>query len=158
MIEPPKAETKAKEPDEKTPEAELEKAWQSEGIRNFNRCVKCGRWVNTVMFNPDVLMCVDCAPIETAPNFCPHCGARVKENTDKCELCGKKLIYEGEKCGAPASTHRLFCKECGAFLTRKSLYDKYKARHKVCRKCKTILTDAAEYCPQCGAKQNNKER
>ena len=80
---------------EKTPEAELEKAWQSEGIRNFNRCVKCGRWVNTVMFNPDVLMCVDCAPIEAAPNFCLHCGAKVKENTDKCEICGKKLIYEG---------------------------------------------------------------
>lgn len=80
---------------EATSEAELAKAWQSEGIRNFNRCTKCGRWVNTVMFNPDVLMCVDCAPIEAAPNFCPHCGAKVKENADKCKLCGKKLIYEG---------------------------------------------------------------
>mgnify|MGYP004704900461 FL=1 len=80
---------------ERTPEAELEKAWQSEGIRNFNRCVKCGRWVNTVMFNPDVLMCVDCAPIEAAPNFCPHCGTKVEEKADKCVLCGKKLVYEG---------------------------------------------------------------
>lgn len=69
-----------------------------------------------------------------------------------------KQIKVCEKCGAPASAHQFFCKECGAFLTRKSLYDKYKARHKVCRKCKTVLPDEAEYCPQCGTKQNNKER
>ncbi len=69
-----------------------------------------------------------------------------------------KRVKICEKCGAPASVHRLFCKECGAFLTRKSLYDKYKARHKVCGKCKTILPDAAEYCTQCGTKQNNKEQ
>ena len=80
---------------EKTPEAELEKAWQTEGIQNFNRCQKCGCWVDSVMFNPDVLMCVDCAPIEVPPNFCPHCGARVEENAGKCKICGKKLIYEG---------------------------------------------------------------
>lgn len=64
-----------------------------------------------------------------------------------------KQVKVCEKCGAPASAHRLFCKECGTFLTRKSLYDKYKERHKVCRKCKTILPDAAEYCPQCGTKK-----
>lgn len=82
---------------EKTPEAELEKAWHSEGIRNFNRCAKCGRWVDTVMFNPDVLMCVDCAPIESHPKFCPHCGAKTTENAGVgiCGICGKKLIYEG---------------------------------------------------------------
>ena len=45
-----------------------------------------------------------------------------------------KQVKVCKKCGAPASVHQLFCKECGAFLTRKSLYDKYKARHKVCRK------------------------
>ena len=61
-----------------------------------------------------------------------------------------KQVKVCAKCGALSSTHQLFCKECGAFLTRKSLYDKYKARHKVCRKCKTILPDTAEYCPQCG--------
>ena len=64
-----------------------------------------------------------------------------------------KQVKVCEKCGAPASAHRLFCKECGTFLTRKSLYDKYKERHKVCRKCKTILPNAAEYCPQCGTKK-----
>ena len=69
-----------------------------------------------------------------------------------------KQVKVCKKCGAPASAHQLFCKECGAFLTRKSLYDKYKTRHKVCRKCKTVLPDAAKYCPQCGTKQNNKEK
>ena len=52
---------------EKNPEAELEKAWLAEGVHNFNSCRKCGRLVDTVMFNPDVLMCVDCAPIEVFP-------------------------------------------------------------------------------------------
>ena len=61
-----------------------------------------------------------------------------------------KRIKVCEKCGASAGRFRFFCKECGAFLPRKTLYDKYKARHKVCRKCKTILPDTAEYCPQCG--------
>ena len=76
-------------------EAALNAAWRTEGIRHFNRCQKCGRWVNTVMFNPDVLMCVDCAPIEAPPNFCPHCGERVEENAVHCRACGKKLVYEG---------------------------------------------------------------
>lgn len=89
--------------------------------------------------------------------------AALKSQNEKMSCFGfgyevMKQIKVCEKCGAPASAHRFFCKECGAFLTRKSLYDKYKARHKVCRKCKTILPDAAEYCPQCGTKQNNKER
>lgn len=61
-----------------------------------------------------------------------------------------KQVKVCEKCGAAANAHRLFCRECGAFLTRKSLYDQYKARHKVCRKCKTVLSDSAEFCPQCG--------
>ena len=80
---------------EKTPEAELEKAWQSEGIRNFNRCTKCGRWVDTVMFNPDVLMCVDCAPIEEDAKYCKHCGAKAESGASVCILCGKHLLYGG---------------------------------------------------------------
>lgn len=76
-----------------SPEAELETAWQSEGKKNFNLCHKCGRWVDTVMFNPDVLQCVNCAPLENDPKYCPFCGEKVTDNAANCIRCGKKLLY-----------------------------------------------------------------
>lgn len=76
-----------------SPEKELETAWLSEGKKNFNLCQKCGRWVDTVMFNPDVLECVNCAPLESNPKYCPFCGEKVTTDNEKCEFCGKKMMY-----------------------------------------------------------------
>ena len=80
---------------EKTPEAELESAWQTEGIHYFDRCSKCGRWVDSVMFNPDVLMCVDCAPIEEEANYCKRCGAKAEKGAAVCSQCKRPLLYGG---------------------------------------------------------------
>lgn len=79
-----------------SPEKELEAAWLSEGKKNFNLCHKCGRWVDTVMFNPDVLECVNCAPLESNPKYCPFCGEKVTTDNEKCEFCGKTLMYGDE--------------------------------------------------------------
>ena len=76
-----------------SPEEELEKAWLSEGKKNFNLCHKCGRWVDTVMFNADVLECVDCAPWENDPKYCPFCGKKVTTDAENCAFCGKRLLY-----------------------------------------------------------------
>ena len=87
---------------ERAPEAELEKAWHTEGIHFFNRCTKCKSWVDTVMFNPDVLMCVDCAPIEETANYCKHCGAKAKKGAVVCARCKKPLLYGGGDTGDSA--------------------------------------------------------
>ena len=83
-------------PVKKGSDKELEKVWATEAREQFNHCGKCGRWVNTVMFNAEVLECVSCAPWEDAPKFCPHCGKKTEGNTgNKCEGCGLSLRYEG---------------------------------------------------------------
>lgn len=56
------------------------------------------------------------------------------------------------KCGKPAESERIFCKECGCRLPKETLYDLYKERHKICSNCKTVLGKEMEYCPQCGMK------
>ena len=83
---------------EKSEQDELYKAWHNEGIYNFDRCSKCGRWVGSIMYNPDVLMCVDCAPIEEKANYCKHCGARAKEESLICPQCKEPLYGGGDAC------------------------------------------------------------
>lgn len=82
---------------EKQPERELERAWLEIGKANFDLCHKCGRWVCDVMYNADVLMCVDCAPWEELPDFCPYCGQKTDNRFSNCSNCGKKLLYGGDE-------------------------------------------------------------
>lgn len=81
-----------------TGEDELRIAWENEGKRHFNFCRKCGRWVCDAMYNPDVLACVDCTPLEAAPLYCKHCGEKVPGTDFFCRKCGFKLKYGGEEC------------------------------------------------------------
>ena len=78
-----------------TPEQELAQAWENEGKRQFNRCEKCGKWVSDVMYNADVHECVECAPWQETPNYCPRCGRKLPEPEKFCPRCGAKLLYEG---------------------------------------------------------------
>lgn len=83
-----------------TLEKELEIAWETEGKACFNQCQSCGRFVSDVMYNADVLECVECAPWENIPNYCPKCGTRLTtpKNTvsqKHCPECGVLLRYEG---------------------------------------------------------------
>ena len=77
-------------------EKELTMAWEKEGKDQFNLCHKCGKWVLDVMFNPDVLNCVNCSPIEDIPNYCPNCGEKTNEAATFCHKCGSRLMYGGE--------------------------------------------------------------
>ena len=77
------------------PEAELSAAWESEGKNNFNLCHLCGRWVDSVVYNPDMLTCVNCAPLEEEARYCMHCGAKVINGDIICSVCGKKVLYGG---------------------------------------------------------------
>ena len=76
----------------------IEKLWIKEAKGHFNLCRKCGKWINTVMFNADVWECVACAPWEDAPRYCPHCGKEAENQIgNKCKYCGLPLRYEGVK-------------------------------------------------------------
>jgi len=72
---------------------ELRVAWENEGKQHFNLCGKCGRWVSDVMYNADVLRCVDCAPWEDIPGFCRKCGAKAATSGTVCTKCGAQLRY-----------------------------------------------------------------
>lgn len=58
-----------------------------------------------------------------------------------------------EKCKAAVSADKRFCTFCHAELPRGTLYDLYKAHHRVCSDCGTVLPENGQYCPQCGKKQ-----
>ena len=81
----------------KTPEEELQIAWETVGRKHFNLCHKCGRWVIDAVYNVDVLECVECAPYEAEPNYCKTCGIKIEKPAAKCPACGYKLLYEGEE-------------------------------------------------------------
>jgi DNA-directed RNA polymerase subunit RPC12/RpoP len=81
----------------KTPEEELQIAWETVGRKHFNLCHKCGRWVIDAVYNADVWECVECAPYEAEPNFCKNCGIKIEKPAGKCPACGHKLVYEGEE-------------------------------------------------------------
>lgn len=76
-----------------TPEEALMLAWETEGRKQFNQCHKCGKWVSDVMYNADVLQCVDCAPWENKPRFCQKCGSKVSASDTFCRKCGARLQY-----------------------------------------------------------------
>ena len=80
-----------------TSEEALMIAWKREGRQHFNQCHKCGRWVSDVMYNADVMECVDCAPWENVPKFCPQCGKGLSSPERFCSKCGAKLLYEGSE-------------------------------------------------------------
>ena len=77
-------------------EKELMLAWEKEGKNIFNLCHKCGAWVSDVMYNPDVLNCVRCSPIEDFPEYCPKCGTKTQDAETFCSKCGVRLMYGGE--------------------------------------------------------------
>lgn len=78
-----------------TPEAEVMIAWEQEAKQLFNSCNKCGKFVDDIVFNPEVSECVDCAPYEAEPKYCKNCGTRVDNPGRFCPACGKPLNYEG---------------------------------------------------------------
>lgn len=80
-----------------TSEEELMMAWLNEGKEQFNVCHNCGKFVSDVMFNVDVLECVECAPFEVDVKYCKNCGTQIDDSTKPCPVCGKPLVYYGKE-------------------------------------------------------------
>jgi len=61
-----------------------------------------------------------------------------------------KSVTVCTNCNSPESAGRVFCSKCGNRLPRVSLYDFYKAQHRNCQRCGTVLAESMDYCPHCG--------
>lgn len=136
------------------PEKHLEKVWANEAKEHFNFCRKCGKWVNTVMFNADVSECVACAPWEEIPKFCPDCGKKVEDTENKCYYCGnirrygwghsitdayEKVRHENmeQYCFGPEAMKKIkVCRDCGASVDSELLF---------CDKCRKPLPAESLY-------------
>ena len=77
------------------PETDLLHIWETQAKQYFNFCNRCGKWISDIMYNPDVLECVACSPIEEIPDYCPKCGVHLMETTSFCNKCGARLMYGG---------------------------------------------------------------
>lgn len=60
-------------------------------------------------------------------------------------------------CNSPEGNGKLFCSKCGTRLPRANLYDYYRASHRECSRCETLLSDSMCYCPKCGMSVRNIE-
>jgi len=74
-------------------EKELSIAWERYGRIHFNKCLKCGKYVTAMMYNPEVDNCVQCTPWEMKPHFCSVCGVSVSLVDKYCRGCGAELQY-----------------------------------------------------------------
>ena len=53
-------------------------------------------------------------------------------------------------CNSMESAGKLFCSKCGSKLPRENLYDYYRAQHRCCPDCGSVLSKSMDYCPKCG--------
>ncbi|MBO5179327.1 MAG: zinc-ribbon domain-containing protein [Clostridia bacterium] len=67
--------------------------WEKEAKSHFNLCHKCGKWVDSIMYNADVLNCVECSAWENKPHYCLNCGVEASISDKFCSKCGTKLQY-----------------------------------------------------------------
>ena len=77
----------------KLSEQEILLIWENEAKKHYNMCKKCGKFVSDVMYNADVLNCVECSPWENQPHYCLNCGIEVSLADKFCSKCGTKLLY-----------------------------------------------------------------
>jgi len=115
---------------------------------HFNRCHRCGNYFCNKCFNPELNLCVGCAPsveeeasvaareaeIEMARAEAQEAVQAGKRKTDDnvvCPSCGARVI------------RAKFCSECGAELGKKL----------VCSSCGAELVPGAKFCPECGTRQ-----
>ncbi len=115
---------------------------------HFHRCRRCANYFCAQCFNPNLNLCVSCAPsVEEEANV----AARQAE-IEMARTKAKKAVESGQlktdenvvcdACGARVKPSK-FCSECGAPLAKKHF----------CSECGAELKSDAKFCSECGAKQ-----
>ena len=54
------------------------------------------------------------------------------------------------QCRSLENIRNMMCSKCGSKLPGANLYDYYRAQHRSCPECGSVLADAMNYCPKCG--------
>lgn len=116
--------------------------------QHFHRCRRCHNYFCASCYNPQVQLCIGCAPsVEDEANV----AARSRE----IELAQARAVQQVEKgklstddqvrcphCDARVQKAK-FCAECGGALAAKA----------ACGSCGAELAAGAKFCAECGAKQ-----
>ena len=53
-------------------------------------------------------------------------------------------------CHSLESSDNTICSICKSKLSKLTLFDLYKSKHKACPACKTVVTNKMHFCPHCG--------
>lgn len=53
-------------------------------------------------------------------------------------------------CGSLVRSERYVCPKCCVRLPRKTLFQLYQSRHRLCPVCDTVFSSRMYYCPHCG--------
>lgn len=119
-------------------------------------CSSCGfdtyKAENDSKETSDTTACGNCGNIFSKKSkFCPECGkpyhpcafcgADLKEDAEKCSVCGKAVPKHCPKCGTLIINEKAkFCPECGEPLVKK------------CANCGAVIEGSPKFCPECGNK------
>ena len=53
-------------------------------------------------------------------------------------------------CHSLESSDNTTCSVCKSKLSKLTLFDIYKSKHKACPVCKTVVANGMQFCPHCG--------
>ena len=59
-------------------------------------------------------------------------------------------------CHSLQNSENTTCSVCKTKLTKSTLYDLYKSKHKTCAECGTVISKGMHFCPHCGRVLNPK--
>lgn len=121
-----------------------------EATPHFQKCKRCGHWVDEDCWNTERVLCKDCAPDLQEEFSNIQVQAAINDAREKAETVDyvstekfkQTIVASCPHCGAKVTSGK-FCPECGKPL----------AAEKFCAGCGVKIKAGAKFCPECGAKQ-----
>jgi ribosomal protein L32 len=123
------------------------KAAIEEARPHFNKCKRCGHWVDGDCWNTQRGLCKDCAPDLEEEYSAIQTEAAVQKAREQAQTVDyvsaekfkQTVVASCPHCGAQAQGGK-FCPECGASL----------APRRTCAHCGAEADGTPKFCPECG--------
>lgn len=144
---------------------------------DVSECVDCSPWI------PPIEYCSECgAEVQESDRFCGKCGRKIpwegvdeyaagltdkKRSSEKRKEYRETMLYYGfgiaaakkikvcSVCGTACGSEEGFCRECGARLPEKNLYQQSVEGKPRCPRCNSVYAHGNHYCSLCGVMLNN---